>query len=71
MYHHLVLLESTSVNKRDCFGLQIITGSLDFFLWETKKCLEGNALKTKVLFIFWSRNISPCSATRSLSLAQL
>lgn len=72
VYHHLVLLESTSVNKRGCFELQIITDSLDiFFSCGKPKMSWGNAIKTKVPFIFWSRKISLCSAKRSLLLVQL
>lgn len=57
---------------RDCFGLQIITDSLVciFFSCGKPKMSWGNAIKTKVLFIFWSRKISLCSAKRSLSLAE-
>lgn len=35
-----------------------------------QKCLEGNTVEAQVLLIFWSRKISPCSANRSMSLAQ-
>lgn len=51
MYHHLVLLASTSVNKRDWFGLQIITDSLDVFCGKQKR-LEGSAVEAQVLLIF-------------------